>query len=49
MSHAMEKIGLDHDISEEIMKHFRVVANLLEIENRSNEKIRNAAGLSAAH
>jgi hemoglobin len=49
MSHAMDKIGLDHDISEEIMKHFRVVANLLEIENRSNEKIRNAAGISAAH
>lgn len=48
MSLAMKKVGLERDISEEIMKHFRVVANLLEIENRSNEKIRNAVGAGAS-
>ena len=49
MSRAIEKVGFEPGISEEMMKHFRGVANLLEIENRSNEKIRNAVGAGAGH
>jgi hemoglobin len=49
MSLAIERVGFEQSISQEMMKHFRVVANLLEIENRSNEKIRNSSGVGATH
>ncbi len=40
MSKAIKQIDLDDDIGEALMKHFRVVANALEIENRVNAKTR---------
>jgi hemoglobin len=40
MSKAIKKINLDDDIGEALTRHFRVVANALEIENRANAKTR---------
>jgi hemoglobin len=44
MQRAVDGMAFERDVSERLMKHFRVVANVLEIENRKNEKTRAAAG-----
>jgi hemoglobin len=43
MQRAVDSMAFERDVSERLMKHFRVVANVLEIENRKNEKTRAAA------
>lgn len=42
METALERVGLEQDLSDEMMRHFRIVANALEIENRTNERNRQA-------
>jgi hemoglobin len=44
MQRAVDGMAFEREVSERLMKHFRVVANVLEIENRKNEKTRAAAG-----
>ena len=36
MAQAIERTGLDPDVGAALMKHFRVVAKALELENRKN-------------
>jgi len=43
MQRAVDSMAFERDVSERLMKHFRVVANVLEIENRKNEKTRAAS------
>lgn len=43
MGRAVNETGFEPDVSRALMKHFRVVANALEVENRKNEKTRARA------
>lgn len=38
MSRAIEQVGIVQDVADTLMKHFRSVANLLERENRSDDR-----------
>jgi hemoglobin len=40
MQTAIGRVGLEPELSDDMMRHFRVVANALEVENRTNEKNR---------
>lgn len=40
MSRAIAIVGLENDVGEALMKHFRVVANALELENRKSQNRR---------
>ena len=40
MQVAIERVGLEPELSKDMMRHFRMVANALEVENRTNEKNR---------
>mgnify|MGYP001034383664 FL=1 len=40
MQMAIERLNYDRELGDELMRHFRMVANALEVENRTNEKNR---------
>lgn len=40
MQTAIERLKYDRELGDELMRHFRMVANALEVENRTNEKNR---------
>lgn len=40
MQTAIERLNYDRELGDELMRHFRMVANALEVENRTNEKNR---------
>lgn len=40
MQIAIDRNGFDRELGDEMMRHFRIVANALEVENRTNEKNR---------
>jgi hemoglobin len=40
MQTAIDRLGYERALGDEMMRHFRMVANALEVENRTNEKNR---------